>query len=92
MKQVNNSSIREIQDPIISQKIELYIQQSENITLPAIIFEYIGKENSDFETNDLKNFYEQFGEIEDFILNGKISVVLFKNFFFANTCRDFLEN
>ena len=92
MKQVNNSSIREIQDPIISQKIELYIQQSENITLPAIIFEYIGKENSDFETNDLKNFYEQFGEIEDFILNGKISVVLFKNFFSANTCRDFLEN
>ena len=92
MKQVNNSSIREIQDPIIAEKIELYIQQSENITLPAIIFEYIGKENSDFETNDLKNFYEQFGEIEDFVLNSKISVVLFKTFFSANTCRDFLEN
>ena len=92
MKQVNNSSIREIQDPLISEKIELYIQQSENITIPAIIFEYIGKENSDFETNDLKNFYEQFGEIEDFVLNNKISVVLFKTFFSANTCRDFLEN
>ena len=36
----------------------------------------------DFEINDLKNFYQQFGEIEDFELNGKISVVLFKSFFF----------
>ena len=92
MKQYNQTPNQESQDPIVSEKIELFIQQSENVTLPAIVFEYLSKDNTDFEANDLRNFYEQFGEIEDFELNGKISVVLFKLFFAANTCREFLQN
>ena len=92
MKQYNQNPNKELPDPIVSEKIELFIQQSENVTLPAIVFQYLSKDNSDFEANDLRNFYEQFGEIEDFELNGKISVVLFKLFFAANTCREFLQN
>ncbi len=92
MKQYNQTPNQESQDPIVSEKIELFIQQSENVTLPAIVFQYLSKDNTDFEANDLRNFYEQFGEIEDFELNGKISVVLFKLFFAANTCREFLQN
>ena len=92
MKQYNQNPNKELPDQIVSEKIELFIQQSENVTLPAIVFQYLSKDNSDFEANDLRNFYEQFGEIEDFELNGKISVVLFKLFFAANTCREFLQN
>ena len=92
MKQYNHTLTKDLQDPMVSEKIELFIQQSENVTIPAIVFEYLSKDNTDFEANDLRNFYEQFGEIEDFELNGKISVVLFKLFFAANTCREFLQN
>ena len=92
MKQYNHPSSKDLQDPMVSEKIELFIQQSENVTIPAIVFEYLSKDNTDFEANDLRNFYEQFGEIDDFELNGKISVVLFKLFFAANTCREFLQN
>ena len=92
MKQYHQTPTQESQDPIVSEKIELFIQQSENVTLPAIVFEYLSKDNTDFEENDLRNFYEQFGEIEDFELNGKVSVVMFKLFFAANTCREFLQN
>ncbi len=92
MKQHNQASSKDLQDPMVSEKIELFIQQSENVTIPAIVFEYLSKDNTDFEANDLRNFYEQFGEIDDFELNGKISVVLFKLFFAANTCREFLQN
>ncbi len=90
MKQYHQTPTQESQDPIVSEKIELFIQQSENVTLPAIVFEYLSKDNTDFEANDLRNFYEQFGEIEDFELNGKVSVVMFKLFFAANSCRVFL--
>ena len=92
MKQYNHTLTKDLQDPMVSEKIELFIQQSENVTIPAIVFEYLSKDNTDFEANDLRNFYEQFGEIDDFELNGKISVVLFKLFFAANTCREFLQN
>ena len=92
MKGKNQIYNKEIEEPIVSEKIELFIQQSENVTIPAIVFEYLLKDNSDFDANDLRNFYEQFGIIEDFELNGKISVVLFKLFFAANTCREFLQN
>jgi len=85
-------SSNDLSDPNISNKIELFIQQNENITIPSIIFEYISKESIDFESNDLKNFYLQFGEIENFEVKGKISIVLFKTFFAANVCKEFLQN
>ena len=91
MKKNNHSSQKEINNDV-PEKIELFIQQNENITIPALVFEYLSKDNIDFENNDLKNFYEQFGEVEIHELNGKISVVLFKLFFSANSCKEFLQN
>ena len=82
----------EIENQILSNKIEVFIQQTENINIPAIIFEYNTKEKINFDENDLIEFYEQFGEIEDFQLKGKISIVLFTTFFSVNTCKEFLEN
>ena len=45
MKQNKNPSLKIIQeDPLIAEKIELFIQQSENETIPTIVFEYFSKE------------------------------------------------
>ncbi len=92
MKKLNHSSQKETNNENVPEKIELFIQQNENTTIPALVFEYLSKDNIDFENNDLKNFYEQFGEVEIHELNGKISVVLFKLFFSANSCKEFLQN
>ena len=87
-----NTELKDFENQILYDKIEVFIQQSENIFIPAIIFEYLKKENNDFDGNDLIEFYEQFGDIEDFQLKGKISIVLFTTFFSVNTCKEFLEN
>ena len=89
IKSTNN---KDIQDPITAEKIELLIQKTHNITIPSIIFEYLSNENIDFEINDLKVFYSQFGEVVDFAIKGKLSIALFKTFFSANVCREFLLN
>ena len=87
-----NIELKESENKILYDKIEIFIQQTENIFIPAIIFEYLSKENINFDGNDLIEFYEQFGDIEDFQLKGKISIVLFTTFFSVNTCKEFLEN
>ena len=88
-KSTNNKNI---QDSNTAEKIELLIQQKHNITIPALFFEFLSTENMDFEINDLKSFYTQFGEIVDFSIKGKSSIVLFKTFFSADACREFLLN
>jgi hypothetical protein len=88
-KSANNKNI---QDSVTAEKIELLIQQKYNITIPSLLFEYLSTENMDFEVNDLKIFYSQFGEVIDFAIKGKLSIVLFKNFFSAECCREFLLN
>ena len=92
MKQNSQFNSNNSQNSEIIDKIELFIQQKEFVSIPAIVFEYLTKESPDFDENDLRIFFEQFGEINEFILNGKISVVLFNTFFSANTCREFLQN
>ena len=72
--------------------IELFIQQNENVCIPAIIFEYCSNNSISFDKLDLYDFFEKFGEIEEFILNKKITIVLFRSFFSANTCREFMKN
>ena len=62
------------------------------MTIPAIVFEYISKDSSDFDYNDLKSFFSQFGAVDSFDLKGKTSIVLFKSFFSANVCHKFLSN
>ena len=92
MQGINSSSGNNkiIQDIVSPEKLEIFIQQKYNITIPSLIFEYLSEENIDFEINELKNFYSLFGEIIDFILKGKISIVLFKTFFSAERCRIYL--
>ena len=89
---INSLNSQDLIGPSLSSKIEKFIQESQGVTIPSIVFEYLSKEDKDFEYKDLKNFYEQFGEIDEFELNGKISIVLFKSFFAANVCREFLSN
>ena len=40
----------------------------------------------------MKNFFSQFGTVDSFDLKNKTSIVLFKSFFSANVCREFLSN
>ena len=79
-------------DHVTAEKIELLVQQRYNITIPSLYLEYFTQENSDFDLNDLKSFYSQFGEVIEVIIKGKISIVLYKNFFDAEVCREFLLN
>ena len=79
-KSTNNKNI---QDPFTPEKIEFLIQLKHNITIPSLVFEYLSSENIDFEINDLKSFYSQFGDVEDFTIKGKLSIVLYKTFFAA---------
>ena len=85
-------SKKDIKEPFMAENIELLLQQTHNVFIPAIVFEYISKKDVDFEINDLKNFYSSFGEVVDFIIKGKLSIVLYKTFFAANACREFLLN
>ena len=83
---------KNIQDLKTAEKIEQLIRQKYNITIPSLIFEYLSNENMDFEVNDLKTFYSQFGDIVDFIIKDKLSIVLYKTFFSAECCKEFLSN
>ena len=54
-KEISSSISTEIEDPNLAMKIEQLIQHNENVTLPAIVLEYVTKENIDFDYNDFKN-------------------------------------
>lgn len=54
-KEISSSIPNEIEDPNFALKIEQLIQQNENVTLPAIVLEYVSKDNIDFDYNDFKN-------------------------------------
>ena len=81
-----------IQDPGVSEKIELLIQKQNNTTIPSIILEYLSQENEAFVLEDQKQFFDHFGEVLNIIINEKKILVLFKTFFIANICKKFLEN
>ena len=86
------SSNKNNQEKAISEKIDMVIQLKYNITIPSLIFEYLPTEQMNFEINDLKSFYSYFGEVDDFFIKEKMSIVLFKTFFGAESCRMFLIN
>lgn len=54
-KEIASSISSEIEDQNLAMKIEQLIQHNENVTLPAIVLEYVTKENIDFDYNDFKN-------------------------------------
>ena len=84
----NNNSI---QDHITANKIEIVIQKLNNITIPSILLEYTSPDNLDFELDDLKQFYNHFGEVLNIVIKVKQCIVLFKTFFSAQICKIFLE-
>ena len=86
-----------IKDGPLSEKIELRLQKDYNISIPSIIMEYNNQENKEetpclFELENLKNFFNNFGEVLNIVIAGKKVIVLFKTFFIANICKEFLEN
>ena len=87
---INNNNT--IQDQMLSDKVELFLQKVNNISIPSIIFEYKSPDNLDFEIDDLKQFYNHFGEVLNIVIKGKQSIVLFKTFFSAAICKIYLEN
>ena len=89
-QQISNN--KNMHEATISEKIEILIQVKYNITIPSLIFEYLSTESSNFEINDLKSFYSYFGEVVDFLIKEKLSIVLYKTFFGAESCRMFLLN
>ena len=86
-KTSNNLNLKDQQ---YSEKLELLVQQSYNITIPALYFENISPEGLVFDENDLKNFFSINGKVIDFIIKGKIAIVLYKNFIEAEISRRFL--
>ena len=54
-KEIASSISTESEDPNLAMEIEQLIQHNENVTLPAIVLEYVTKENIDFDYNDFKN-------------------------------------
>ena len=82
-----------IQDKSLSEKIELKLQKENKICIPAIILEYIEQgTKKEFELENLKNFFNNFGEVLYIVIKEKKSIVLFKTFFIANICKEFLQN
>ena len=85
---INNNTI---EDPLLSQKFEFKIQKLYNISIPSIVLEYLSTEDKHFELEDLKQFFNHFGEVLNIILLEKKCIVLFKTFFIANICKKFLQ-
>ena len=84
-----------IQDKSLSDKIELRLQKDLNVSIPSIILEYIHQNNEEnpgiFDLENLKSFFNNFGEVLNIVISDKKVIVLFKTFFIANICKEFLE-
>ena len=76
------------------EKIELYIQKTENVSIPALVFMNISESENrpDFEYNDLYVLFGRFGKVENINLKGNICVVLFEKFFSACLAIQFLNS
>ena len=63
-----------------------------NNSIPALILEHNINDEVYFDLEDLKQFYNKFGEVLNIIIHGKQHIVLFKNFLSAKICKIFLED
>ena len=79
-----------IKDQLLLEKMNLLVQQENNITIPALYLDNLILEGYEFDSNDLKLFFSSLGEVNDVINKGKISIVLYKNFIDAQICKEFL--
>ena len=81
-----------IPNEIIDEQIEILIQQTYNITIPSIVIKFTSQNEENFDKNDLLSFYSQFGEVIKILQYHKFSIVLYKKFFSADACFQFLQN
>jgi hypothetical protein len=83
-------------DTQMSQQIESLIQRQYNVFVPALVFEYRPtqsiREFSGWDYEDLSEFFSHFGDIELLEIYGKLSIVVFKTFLDAYSCKEFLQN
>jgi hypothetical protein len=83
-------------DNQMSEQIETLIQRQYNVFVPALVFEYKPTHNirefSGWDSEDLSEFFSHFGEIELLEIYGKLSIVVFKTFLDAYSCKEFLQN
>jgi len=93
MKQSFSPNSQNSKDEIYNQ-IESLIQQQYQIFVPALVLEYSNemKDNFEWEYDDLHQVCSYFGEIDTLEINGKNAFVLFKNFFDAYSCKEYLLN
>jgi hypothetical protein len=75
-------------------QIECLIQQQYQIFVPALVLEYSNEMKNEFEWeyDDLYQVCSYFGEIDTLEINGRNAFVLFKNFFDAYSCKEYLLN
>jgi hypothetical protein len=83
-------------DNQMSQQIENLIQKQYNVFVPALVFEYRPTHNirefCGWDYEDLSEFFSHFGDIELLEIYGKLSIVVFKKFLDAYSCKEFLQN
>ena len=63
-----------------------------DIPIPALILEHKIDDDISFDLEDLKHFYNKFGEVLNIIINGKQHIVLFRCVLSAKICKIFLED
>ena len=81
MERESNLDIN-MQYKIFSDKIELAMKLTNNISIPALVLEYLINDNLIFNLEDLKQLFEHFGEVLYIVIKEKQSVILFKTFFY----------
>ena len=91
MERESNLDIN-MQYKIFSDKIELAMKLTNNISIPALVLEYLINDNLIFNLEDLKQLFEHFGEVLYIVIKEKQSVILFKTFFSACICKIVMEN
>ena len=83
-----------ILDKSLSEKIEIKIQKNNKIKIPSIILEIVnlsGEPTAGLDLENLKNFFDNFGEVLNIVNLEKKVIILFKTFFNALICKKFLE-
>jgi hypothetical protein len=83
-----------IKDKSLSDKIEIKIQKNNKISIPSIILEIVnlsGEPTTGLDLNNLKNFFDNFGEVLNIVNLEKKVIILFKTFFHALICKKFFE-
>jgi hypothetical protein len=84
----------QMNDSTMLHQIEQRIQQQYQILAPALVLEYVinDKDGFEWEYDDLFQVCSYFGDIDFLEISGKNVILVYKNFFDAFTCKEYLLN